>query len=86
MEINTDRIDQYIKGFTEAELCDYIKKQAMSLNGLAKKRTKASKREGEAHTHTSRAMRTTLYANTEKLSYVYNQQVEALKYIVNKLI
>ena len=83
--MNTERIDKYLETLSDEQKIEYVKKTAQNLHKLIKQKNKASDREFETPTHSSRALRTTVFANTEKISNVYNSELETLKYIVSKL-
>mgnify|MGYP003671956478 FL=1 len=83
--MNKERLDKYIESLNEEQKVEYVKKTAQNLHKLIKQKEKASTREFNTPTHSSRALRNTVYAKTYKISKVYNDEVEVLKYIVNKL-
>jgi hypothetical protein len=83
--MNKERIDKYLSELSVTEMVNFIKTTSQSLSGLRKRLDNALKKEMETTAYCSRAKRTTLYANSYKLSKQYSDTEELLKYIVSKL-
>lgn len=83
--MNTEKLDEYISGLSNLELVEFAKKTAQNTFKNAVLLQKSLDRELNTTSHCSRALRTTLYANSHVRSKSYMDSVELLKYIVKKL-
>lgn len=83
--MNKEAVDKYLNTLDSIGLADYIKKTAQSVHRLTRQQNKAMETEFKTPTHSSRARRTTVFANVEKISIVLNGEKDVLKYIVTKL-
>lgn len=84
--MNAERLKDHISKLTSAEKHAFIKDTALEVNKLHKRMEKALKRELETSSHCSRSLRTTLYANSFKITKSYNDAVEMLKFTINVVL
>ena len=78
-------ITEYFSNLSEFGKVSLISETAKGLVLLHKRKDNALKREINTPTHSSRALRTTVYANSQKITEAYIKQEEFLKQIVKLL-
>jgi hypothetical protein len=83
--MNFDRVTEYFNSLDEQGKNDYIKNTAQNVSKLCKQKNKALERELNTPTHSSREIRTTVYANSQKISKLYFDEVATLKHIMKLL-
>lgn len=81
----TNELIKHFDTLSECEQIEMIKKAAQELARLQKSKSRALKRELETSCYCSRAKRTTLVANSFKISNSFNKQVELLKSMLDKI-
>ena len=84
--MNVEKLTTHIKSLSDAEKHIFMKDAALEVNKMHKRMQKALKRELETTSHCSRALRTTLYANSFKATKSYNDATEMLKLAVKIIL
>jgi hypothetical protein len=80
-------LEKHTSTMSEMEKLEFVKKQIVSAISQKKKLNKALEKEGSVDPfNSSRANRTTAYANSYKNHKVYTEIIDGLKMSVNKIL